>query len=163
MLRIDFLKPEDPAPVFPTKNPNPTGTKLAIFTQLTPGMCSLMGYNWENQAKLISTMKWSKNPRLYSGLVQQLMTEFSKLGKMALARSSPQCNMEKAGVVPCKILYFPHAEHRCQLIQRLNRVYLGVARYIKKSAKNLLQLWLSKKYVILTHTLASDLCAEQMP
>ena len=135
LLKIDFLKPEDPAPVFPTKNPNPTGTKLAIFTQLTPGMCSLMGYNWENQAKLISTMKWSKNPRLYSGLVEQLMTEFSKLGKMALARSSPQCNMEKAGVVPCKILYFPHAEHRCQLIQRLNRVYLGVARYIKKSAK----------------------------
>ena len=135
LLRIDFLKPEDPAPVFPTKNPNPTGTKLAIFTQLTPGMCSLMGYNWENQAKLISTMRWSKNPRLYSGLVEQLMTEFSKLGKMALARSSPQCNMEKAGVVPCKILYFPHAEHRCQLIQRLNRVYLGVARYIKKSVK----------------------------
>lgn len=67
--------------------------------------------------------------KVFSGVQKlfQLLTEFSRLGKAALGRSVQQCDMEKAGIVPCKLLYFPHSEPRCQLIQRLNKVYQGMS------------------------------------
>ena len=43
--------------------------------------------------------------------------------KAALTRSNQQCDMRRAGVVDCSLLYFPHSEARCQLIKRLSRVY----------------------------------------
>jgi len=113
----------------PSRNPNPDGTDISIYSKLAPGECSVMGFEWENQEKLLKTMKWSKEPELYSNMATQLLTEFSRLGKAALGRSVQQCDMEKAGIVPCKLLYFPHSEPRCQLIQRLNKVYQDIALF----------------------------------
>lgn len=88
-----------------------------------------MGFDWENEKRLLSSMTWSKNPSVYSNLVKQIMDEFADLGKAALARSLDQCDVSKAGVVPCNLLYFPHSEHRCQMVQRLSRVYDDIAKH----------------------------------
>merc|ERR1739848_452469 len=121
--------------VYPTKNPYPTGKNVNIYTKLVDGECSVMGFDWENEIKLLNTMKWSTNPTLYSKLVTQIMDEFASLGKAVLARSVDQCIVEKAGAVPCKLLYFPHTEHRCQLIERLRKVYTNVSEYCNEDWK----------------------------
>jgi len=95
-----------------------------------------MGYDWENEKKLLATMTWSTNPTVFSNLVRQIMDEFADLGKAALARSIQQCDIKKAGVVPCKLLYFPHTDHRCQLIQRLNKVYADIAMHCNNDWKS---------------------------
>jgi len=64
------------------------------------------------------------------------MNEFASLGKAALARALNQCDVKKAGVVPCNLLYFPHSEHRCQLVQRLEKVYDDVSQHCNAAWKN---------------------------
>ena len=56
----------------PSRNPNPDGTDISIYSKLAPGECSVMGFEWENQEKLLKTMKWSKEPELYSNMATQV-------------------------------------------------------------------------------------------
>ena len=60
---------------------SPDGTDISIYSRLAPGQCSVMGFDWENQEKLIRTMQWSQEPEVFSNLVRQIMKEFSVLGK----------------------------------------------------------------------------------
>ena len=86
-----------------------------------------MGFDWENTGKLISSMEWSLNPTLNINLSKQILTEFASLGKRVLGRGANMCNPEKAGAVPCNLLYFPHSDHRCQIVQRLGKIFDDVA------------------------------------
>jgi hypothetical protein len=95
-----------------------------------------MGYDWENEKRLLDAMEWSSNKVLFSNLVKQVMDEFAALGKAALARALNQCDVKKAGVVPCNILYFPHTDHRCQMVQRLEKVYQDVSKHCNAAWKS---------------------------
>jgi len=116
----------------PTRRPygqKQTGVDLSIYTKLKDGQCSLMGYDWENEARLVSAMKWVKgNGKTYANMVGKIMEEFGNLGKAVLQRSA-SCTVSKAGAVPCKHLYFPHTDTRCQFVQRLKKVYDDVAEH----------------------------------
>lgn len=59
----------------PSRSPNPSGTDVSIYSRLAPGECSVMGFDWENQEKLLRTMQWSKEPELYSNLATQVVFE----------------------------------------------------------------------------------------
>lgn len=59
----------------------PDGTDISIYSRLAPGQCSVMGFDWENQEKLVRSMQWSKDPQVFSNLVRQIMKEFAVLGK----------------------------------------------------------------------------------
>ena len=94
-----------------------------------------MGYEWANLNTLMAKMKWSQNRVTNENNVKQLLKEFQFLGKSAIARSGPQCNLEEAGKVDCNLLYFPHTELRCQLVQRIKRVYDAVSSNCNNSWK----------------------------
>ena len=100
---------------------------IKLYSELATGQCSLMGYEWANMEALLAKMKWSANKITNENYIRTIVKEFQHLGKSAIARSGPQCDLEKAGVVDCTILYLPHYEHRCQSIQRINRIYKDVA------------------------------------
>jgi len=100
---------------------------IDLYSNLGDGQCSLMGFEWANLDTMIAKMKWATNKVTNENYVRAIIKEFQNLGKAAIARAGPACNLEKAGVVDCNLLFFPHKEHRCQLIKRLNRVYQDVA------------------------------------
>ena len=60
-------------------------------------------------------MKWSK--KINAQYAYAILDELNRLSKSPLPQGQT-C----AGVVPCKLLYFPSTDHRCQLIQRLGAV-----------------------------------------
>jgi len=95
-----------------------------------------MGYDWENEARLVGAMRWVKgNGKVYASMVEKIMEEFGNLGKAVLQRSAA-CDVSKAGAVPCKLLYFPHDDTRCQFVQRLEKVYNDVAAHCNSQWKN---------------------------
>jgi hypothetical protein len=120
---------------YPKPNPYPNGSNLNIYAKLEDGRCSLMGFDWENEKKLLATMKWSSNPKTFTAIVEQLMDEFASLGKTAIGRSIGGCD-DDAGAVACGLLPFPHTEHRCQLVERIEAVYEAVAKKCNDSWKN---------------------------
>ena len=112
----------------------PTGEKsdgkdLSIYAELEDGFCSLMGFDWENENTFIAKLKWSTHVVKNTNFVKDILRQFATFGHASLTRGQPQCDEKKAGVVPCNLLYFPHSEHRCQLIKRLQRIF----EYVKKS------------------------------
>lgn len=115
------------------------GTNLDLYADFSDGTCSIMGYNWVAVEATVEKMKWLSNAvkadNIYA--IRSLFTEFQKLGKAVLVRQGPQCNLEKAGRIECSLLYFPHTEHRCQLMQRVEKVYKAVAQ-------NCNQAWTAK-------------------
>jgi hypothetical protein len=129
---------QDQAVAEPTKNPNPDGLDVSIYSEISPGQCSVMGYDWENLNKMLYKFKWaSGNKNLQIQYVNEIFKQFATLGKSALARSGPSCDPKLAGVVPCNILYFPHTEHRCQAVKRMAKVFHDVAQHCNSSWKTL--------------------------
>lgn len=98
-----------------------------------------MGFNWENERVFMGKLKWSTHVVRNTMYVKELLAQFSTFGKASLTRGKPQCDAKKAGVVPCSILYFPHTEHRCQLIQRLERIFDEVKGFCNSSWLSLFQ------------------------
>ena len=123
--------------VLPTASANPDGLNTDIYTELTPGQCSVMGFEWENMAILSKKMIWSSNVEQNQYFVVQIIGQFQYLGKKAIGRGQPQCDISKAGIVPCNILYFPHLEHRCQAVKRLAKIFADVAQHCNSSWKKL--------------------------
>ena len=119
----------------PTKNPKPSGLDVSIYSELSDGECSLMGFDWENLQKMLYKMTWSSAKAVNQGYVKTIFGQFATLGKSALARSGPMCDPKKAGVVPCKYLYFPHTEHRCQLVKRTARIFNDVLKHCNTAWK----------------------------
>ena len=119
---ISCIRKEVPLPTQRPFGSSPTGTEIDIYAQLSPGQCSLMGFEWENLASVVAKMKWSKNVDQNIYYVEQIFGQFQFLGKKAIVRGQPQCDVSKAGIVPCNLLHFPHTEHRCQLIKRTAKV-----------------------------------------
>merc|ERR1711893_133879 len=106
---------------------NYQGTDTSLYTSLGDGECSLMGFEWGNLERLLSQQQWTSNPGVAQNYMSRIVTEFQYLGQQVLARNSAQCDLNKAGAVKCSLLYFPHTEHRCQLVQRLAAIYEDVA------------------------------------
>merc|ERR1712228_52391 len=123
------------APATPTPNPNPDGTDVTIYSELSPGQCSTMGFDWENLSKLLYKMTWANYKDTQIKYVTEIFTQFATLGKSALARSAASCDPKTAGVVPCNFLYFPHNEHRCQLVKRLAKIFADVAKNCNQAWK----------------------------
>ena len=98
----------------------------------------MMGFDWENLNKILYKFKWATgNKDLQIQYVNEIFAQFAKLGKSALARSGPSCDAKLAGVVPCKLLYFPHPEHRCQLVKRMAKIFADVAQHCNSSWQSL--------------------------
>ena len=102
-------------------------SSLALFTELSPGQCSLMGFEWAHLEIMLGKMKWSQAKTTSENYTKAILKEFQYLGHQAIARAGPQCNLQKAGVVDCKKLWFPKSEHRCQQVKRLKRIFDDVA------------------------------------
>jgi hypothetical protein len=119
----------------PTKSSLPTGIDVSIYTELQDGECSLMGFDWENLQKMLAKMEWSQYKETNKRYVNEIFTQFATLGKSALARSGPACDARKAGVVPCNFLYFPHKEHRCQLVKRMAKIFADVVKHCNTAWK----------------------------
>lgn len=82
-------------------------------------------------------MIWSSNVEQNQYFVVQIIGQLQYLGKKAIGRGQPQCDITKAGIVPCNILYFPHLEHRCQAVKRLAKIFGDVAQHCNSSWKKL--------------------------
>ena len=102
-------------------------TSINVYTNLGPGQCSLMGFEWHTLDIFLAKMKWAQNRVTNENYIRMIIKEFQYLGKSAIARSGPQCDLDKAGVIDCNLLYFPKSEHRCQWVKRLNRIYDDVS------------------------------------
>jgi len=100
---------------------------INLFTNLGSGQCSLMGFEWAHLEIMLGKMKWSQAKTTSENYTKAILKEFQYLGHQAIARTGPQCNLAKAGVVDCKKLYFPKTEHRCQQVKRLKRIFDDVA------------------------------------
>merc|ERR1739848_815643 len=118
---------DTPKVPYPTQNPNPTGTQTGIYANLGEGQCSAMGFNWENLSATVLKWGWAQDKAEGIKSINALFNEFSTLGKKALGRSLAKCDEAKAGIVDCKLLYFPHTEQRCLLVQRLEWLYDDIA------------------------------------
>ena len=96
-----------------------------------------MGYNWVVVESTVDKMQWLSNAVKAANIkaVRDMFTEFQSLGKAVLARQAPQCDRTKAGRIDCSLLYFPTTEHRCQLMQRIEKVYNAVADHCNPSWK----------------------------
>ena len=81
---------------------------IDLYSNLGDGQCSLMGFEWANLDTMIAKMKWATNKVTNENYVRAIIKEFQNLGKAAIARAGPACNLEKAGVVDCNLLFFPH-------------------------------------------------------
>ena len=105
------------------------GTNIDLFANFGDGTCSLMGYNWMIVEKVVSKMQWLNASVREANIaaIRTLLAEFQNLGRAVLVRQGPMCNLDKAGRIPCPLLYFPLNEHRCQLVQRLEKVFAAVA------------------------------------
>lgn len=119
----------------PTRSPNPSGIDVTIYSELQDGECALMGFDWENLAKMLAKMEWSTYKDTNKRYVSEIFKQFATLGKSALARSGPMCDPRMAGVVPCTLLYFPHKEHRCQLVKRMAKIFADVAKHCNNAWK----------------------------
>lgn len=106
------------------------GTNIDLYADFGDGTCSIMGYNWVAVEFTVNKMQWLSNAVKADNIkaIRTLFTEFQNLGKAVLVRQGPQCDLKKAGRIECPLLYFPHTEHRCQLIQRIEKVYKAVAQ-----------------------------------
>jgi hypothetical protein len=116
-----------------------TGTDLSLFAELEEGQCSIMGYNWAAVDITLKKMAWLEGYSKTASIaaLNSLMSEFQRLGKAVLVRQGPSCNTAIAGSIDCKLLYFPHNEQRCVMVQRIEKVYKAVAQ-------NCNQAWISK-------------------
>lgn len=101
---------------------------ISVYSMISTGQCSLMGFEWANLSNFMGKMKWSQNVVTNSQYVSSLLKEFQFLGKSALARAGPTCNLKLAGIVPCKLLFFPETDHRCELVRRLEPVFTEVSK-----------------------------------
>jgi len=107
-----------------------SGTDLSLFAKFEDGQCSTMGFDWLALEKMILKMKWvdpgvrAKNIKE----VTELLKEFGRVGYQVLVRQQPACDLDKAGKIDCKLLYFPVTEHRCQLVRRIEKVYTAIAQ-----------------------------------
>lgn len=110
---------------------------MDLFANFGDGTCSIMGYNWVVVENTIAKMQWLSNAIKSSNIkaIRDLFSEFHNLGKAVLARQAPQCDQSQAGRVECSLLYFPTTEHRCQLMQRIEKVYNEVANDCNPSWK----------------------------
>ena len=91
----------------PIRSKNPTGLNIEIYTKLESGFCSLMGFDWENEASFMAKFKWSTQIVKNRGYLREILEQFSKFGAASIARSgAPQCNDKLAGIVPCVVSYF---------------------------------------------------------
>lgn len=72
----------------PTASSTPTGVNIDIYTELSPGQCSIMGFEWENLGKLMKQMKWSNHVSENQYFVEQILAQFQFLGKKAIVRIS---------------------------------------------------------------------------
>ena len=106
------------------------GVNLDLFANFGDGTCSIMGYNWVAVESTVAKMKWLSNAVRAQNIqaIRSLFAEFQNLGKAVLVRQGPQCDLKKAGRIECPLLYFPHSEHRCQLMKRVEKVYKAVAQ-----------------------------------
>jgi len=113
------------------------GTNTELFANFGDGTCSIMGYNWVVVESTVDKMQWLSNAVKAANIkaVRDMFTEFQSLGKAVLARQAPQCDRTKAGRIDCSLLYFPKTEHRCQLMQRIEKVYNAVADHCNPSWK----------------------------
>lgn len=121
---------EKPALVLASAFAGADGTNVDLFANFGDGTCSLMGYDWANVEKLVMKMKWLSADVRANNIkaARYIFTEFTNLGKAVLVRQGPQCDLDKAGRIPCNLLYWPHNEHRCQLVQRIEAIYKVVAQ-----------------------------------
>lgn len=106
------------------------GTSVDMFANFNDGMCSLMGYNWLALDKILYKMQWVNEEVRDQNMddVKILMEQFQKAGQRVLARQQESCELD-AGRIDCNFLHFPHTEHRCQLIRRIEWVYRYMASY----------------------------------
>jgi hypothetical protein len=82
--------------------------------------------------------KWGYDKSTAQKYVTNIFAQFSTLGKSAaLARAGPSCDEKLAGKVPCKLLYFPHTEHRCQLVKRMASIFADVTQHCNAAWKNI--------------------------
>jgi hypothetical protein len=104
------------------------GTDVSLFATFEDGECSLMGFNWMATEQMTKKMNWvTANKAQSMSNMNNMFKEFQTLGKAVLVRQQPSCDLDKAGKIDCKLLYFPLNEHRCQLIRRIEKVYKAVA------------------------------------
>lgn len=135
-----YVNQQDSASVepLPTGRPDKTGLDIDIYADLGDGQCALMGFDWENEAKLMYKFKWGYDKSTAQKYVTNIFAQFSTLGKSAaLARAGPSCDEKLAGKVPCKLLYFPHTEHRCQLVKRMASIFADVTQHCNAAWKNI--------------------------
>lgn len=129
---------------------NADGTNINLFANFNDGECSVMGYNWVTMGIWSPKMKWVSKMQKERNLkwLNTLFTEFQSLGKSVLVRQQPSCDTTVAGKIDCKLLYFPETDHRCQLVQRIEKVFLAIAQSCNAS-------WI-KKYGDLVDKVAYD-------
>merc|ERR1712242_370773 len=121
---------DKPAMVSASSFSGADGVNLDLFANFGDGTCSIMGYNWVAVESTVAKMKWLSNAVRAQNIqaIRSLFAEFQNLGKAVLVRQGPQCDLKKAGRIECPLLYFPHSEHRCQLMKRVEKVYKAVAQ-----------------------------------
>merc|ERR1712227_1125082 len=126
------------------------GTNVDLFANFGDGTCSLMGYSWLAVEEMVKKMNWLNNSVREKNIkaLRTLFAEFQNLGRAVLVRQGPSCNLDKAGRIPCNLLYFPINEHRCQLTKRIEAVF-------KVVADNCNSAWVAK-FGALVDTMVTD-------